>query len=202
MSLHSTKKARTQYSKENLERAVEQCDSGRMHLREAAETYNVPRSTISDHMALKRAGLPINRMGRPNALSSALENLIIHIMKSMIELGFPLGRNHVGIIIKSVLDRQGIKHVIFKDNMPGRHWLENFAKRYCIPFRPQKEIISSAGCATFTKSVSSFCFVTLAKSAATLSKLNEILYTYSIHLHNPVGPSFVACCFILHHASK
>ena len=167
MSLHSTKKSRTLYSKQNLQKAIEQCESGRMHLREAADTFNVPHSTISDHMVFKRAGLPINRMGRPSALSSALENLIIHIMKSMIELGFALGRNHVGIIIKSVLDRQGIKHVRFIDNMPGRHWLDNFARRYCIPFRPQKEIISSVGCATFTKSVSSFCFVTLAKLAAT-----------------------------------
>ena len=140
------------YSRENLQKAVEQCYLGRMKVPEASRTFDIPLTTIKDHVRLKKAGLPIKHVGRPKALSSEVENLIVHIMTSMNELGFSLGRYHIKIIIKSILDIQGVKHSRFKNNVPGKDWLVSFSKRHSISFCRHKDILSDF--ATFTKSVS------------------------------------------------
>jgi len=73
-------------------------------------------------------------------------------MTSMSELGFSLGRYHIRIIIKRILDMRGVKHSWFKDNIPGEDWLISFSKRNSISFSRHKDILSDS--ATFTKLVS------------------------------------------------
>jgi len=57
-----------------------------MSLREAAKTFKIPRSTLSDKMA----GRVENKAGRPTVLSKEEEKLIVQRIILMGEWGFPI----------------------------------------------------------------------------------------------------------------
>lgn len=100
------------YTHENLQKAVNDVKSHRKTLREAAEFYGIPKSTLYD----KVKGIKTKKL---------VDGII-----TLSEWGFPITRSDIRLLIKSFLDRKGVKIDQFKDNYPGIDWFYNFMKRH------------------------------------------------------------------------
>ncbi len=78
---YKKKEVLRQWSPEDLENALDGIKSGKLSIRAAAKTYNIPRSTISDYLRGKSTvGCAL---GRPPALPSKVEdNLVSKAMEA------------------------------------------------------------------------------------------------------------------------
>ena len=90
--------------------------------------YGIPRSSLHDHISgksTKRYG------GPPTVLTKAMEKEIATTCVVLQELGFPLTKELVGVIIRDLLTDMG-QQSPFKDGIPGRDWWERFLSRWPI----------------------------------------------------------------------
>lgn len=113
------------YSAETLELAMEDVRQGRRSFREASENYNIPRSTISDKLREKHP----RHQGGQTALTADDERFLSEGIAKFAEWGFPLTRADIQDVIKSYLDRKGVRITKFKENKPGEDWFYRFIKR-------------------------------------------------------------------------
>lgn len=114
------------YTHENLQKAVNDVKSHRKTLREAAECYGIPKSTLYD----KVKGIKTKKHGGQTKLSELDEKKLVDGIITLSEWGFPITRSDIRLLIKSFLDRKGVKIDQFKDNYPGIDWFYNFMKRH------------------------------------------------------------------------
>jgi len=94
----------------------------------ASEKFGVPKSTICNHVKALSDNKKINNPGGQTVLSHDEEkNLVIGLIKCG-EWGFPLKCRDIQLAVKSYLDRLG-KKTRFKNNWPGKDWVDLFLNR-------------------------------------------------------------------------
>ena len=99
---------------------------GGSSIRAAAAMYGIPRSSLHDHLN----GKSTKRFGGPQlALPHEIEKEIVESCFSLQELGFPMTKDMVGVIIHDYLEETGTPSP-FINNTPGRWWWEGFLKRW------------------------------------------------------------------------
>ena len=92
----------------------------------AAAKYGVPRSSLHDHLT----GKSTKRFGGPQlALPCEIEKEVVESCYALQELGFPMTKEMVGVIIHDYLEETGTPSP-FINNTPGRSWWECFLKRW------------------------------------------------------------------------
>lgn len=97
-----------------MDKAVNAILKTNISIRQAAEQFQVPRSTISDH--LKAHKLQINiikKPGTPTALNTDQEEKLVQGLLICSEWGFPLKCRHIQLVVKSFLDRLGESSHLF-----------------------------------------------------------------------------------------
>lgn len=117
------------YNPGAIKNAVDAVRYKKMSLRRASEAFGVPKSTISDHLNSKE---PIKKCGGQTVLNTNEENLLVEGLLKCSEWGFPMKCRDIQLVVQSYLDRLGKsinKNNRFKNNLPGKDWVELFLKR-------------------------------------------------------------------------
>lgn len=109
-----------------LEHAARVIKAGRMSVREAARFYDIPKSTINEHV---RGARQYSGQTRPTVLSKDKEDaLVIHLL-ALSDLGFGLDWHMVAETVKVFLDLEN-RQTRFTNNRPGKDWMQAFLERH------------------------------------------------------------------------
>ena len=128
----SKKKRYGDYTKQSLADAVKAVNDG-MTLRDAANTYNVPKSTLNR----KVCGKQMKSAGGQTCLTTVEEQQIVNHLIVVSDWGFPFSKLDIRIVVKSYLDMSNRQIIKFKNNLPGEDWARSFIKRYAKQIRPR-----------------------------------------------------------------
>ena len=144
---YKAKRETQSYTKKDLEAAVKSVQEG-MKVSVATKKFNVPRSTISDHV--KDAGLKVGA-GHPTVLTIKEEKELVATLQALQEIGFGLTKELVSLVICDYLRDQPLRFNPFKDGLPGKDWWQLFMKRWQSELslrKPQHLSTHRASCST------------------------------------------------------
>ena len=68
-------------------------------------------------------------LGRPQQIPVRVEEILARRMDAVAEWGWPIGRFELKLMVKDILDRQGVTSTCFSENTPGDDWVENVVQR-------------------------------------------------------------------------
>lgn len=114
------------YRAEQLEKAVQDVQSKKKSVRQAAEYYGVPKSTISDRIK----GIHGKSVGGQTKIPEEEEERLVATINIAAHWGFPLTQYDIRTIVKSYLDKKGVNIPQFKHNLPGSDWMKLFLNRH------------------------------------------------------------------------
>lgn len=126
------------YSKEILELAVKEVKATVLTYRMASKLYNIPETTLKDHVKGKR-GAKSSSYGRKTDLSSDIEKNLTTSLCAMEKWGFGLSRKEVLDIVQQYVKANQIK-TQFKDDRPGSDWFINFKKRNGLSIKKPQSV--------------------------------------------------------------
>lgn len=102
------KTARRPYSTEQLEEVLRLIQTGVLSVKRAAARYNIPRSTLRDHLKGRRGkvtGSSRGGAGRGTALSADVENLLAKSISTLAKNGFGLTKTEVQDLVAEYLKK-------------------------------------------------------------------------------------------------
>lgn len=117
MPKKTIKKKKKCYDKEQMKLALAKVRSGAMNKSEASRVYGIPRTTLLDRLAGRVDDEC--RSGPPTALPKEDEARLAAHVVGMANAGFPYTRKSLMLMVKQLLDEEGRRVTVFKDNMPG-----------------------------------------------------------------------------------
>ncbi|XP_060802603.1 uncharacterized protein LOC132902258 [Amyelois transitella] len=144
------------YDPNVIQEAVDEYLTGNSSLKTIAAKYNIHLSVLYRHSKGQ-----LKCQGGQRALSIDTENYIIEYINVCADWGYPLDSLDLRYIIKMYLDKLGITHKRFKNNLPGPDFFHGFLNRH-------KEKISQRICQNIKRSRA-------AVSAAVIKKYFEEL---------------------------
>ena len=115
-----------------LQAAIHAVITGALTLRSASRHYSIPCSTLRDNVKAQRDGTQKER-GRPPCLTVRDERLIADAILEFADRGFPLQRCDMADMVQMYVARLPLSRrsrLPFKDNRPGRDYLQAFLKRH------------------------------------------------------------------------
>lgn len=118
----------TNYSEEQLQTALQAVKDKTLSLASAAETYDVPKTTLWRKLVKKNCTQ--KKAGRPTLFSEKEEKCFIQHIKVVAEWGFPFDTTDLRIFAQKYLEKLGKVIYGLKDNMPGPDWARYFIERY------------------------------------------------------------------------
>ena len=113
------------YTQEQVERAVDLVRSKQMSLLGASKAFGIPYATLGDKVRGRR---PMQAASK-TVLSKEEEKKLVEWLVEVSRRGFGLTKDDLKDMVKTILDDRGVK-TIFKDNRPGKDWMQAFFKRY------------------------------------------------------------------------
>lgn len=114
------------YRPEDVARAVQAVRRGLMNKTQAADTFGIPRRTLSN----KLQGAHTKKSGGQISLTEEMERTLVDVLIAAAEYGSPLTMLDLRMVVKSHLDLEGITISKFIDNTPGKEWCLAFLKRH------------------------------------------------------------------------
>lgn len=136
MVRHYKKKTEASYTGAELQQAVQDVQNKNMTSYQAAEIYGIPRSTIVSRVYNSDMN---DKVGRPLVLGEEVEKKIADSLHVMEKHGFPLTRKEVAVLVSQFVRRNGIK-TPFKDDVPGKDWLQAFQKRNGLSIKKPQSV--------------------------------------------------------------
>ena len=119
------KKIMLLYTPASLEEAVKKVKNGEMSYRQAVEAYDVPKSTIADHV---KSNIKSRKLGRPAVLTDEIELLLVHAINKLADWGFGVSDQELKVIIRNYLI--STNQMVFSNNLPGRKFFILFKQRH------------------------------------------------------------------------
>ena len=124
-----------------LKRAQDAVDVQRMTIRDAAERFHIPKSTLHDSIQRTRRGVQVkSRRGR-TAFSACEEDVVVKALEVFSDHGTPLTQRHLqeafATLISTMSDERK-KSLPFKNEIPGKKFCRLFLARhkerlrYCV----------------------------------------------------------------------
>ena len=117
-------KRKAKYSKEELEQAMTAVEANELSMRQAAERFNIPRSTLHDNITEKHKG----QIGRKTVLTYDEERYIAHAFVFCGENGWPCDRRDLQSLVEQFCTKRGTQTPWTKT--PGDDFLRGFEKRH------------------------------------------------------------------------
>lgn len=121
-------KYKRKWTDEIMEAAVHDVKSGRLSYRAASVKYDIPHTTIRDHST--GASTTGCRPGTKPILSFEEEEALAQWCIEMNYIGYGKTKEQLKDTVKKILDKEGRKVPIFKNNRPGRDWWYLFLRRH------------------------------------------------------------------------
>jgi hypothetical protein len=116
---------RTRYTPDDLLRAFNLVKDEGWTASRAAKECGVPRITLVDKL---QGTHKTGQVGRPTVLNKIEEEVLVEMIVLMGQYNYPLTKRHLRDMVKAYLDKH--RDTRFKDNRPGRHWVEGFVRRH------------------------------------------------------------------------
>lgn len=117
----------SQWSREDMQRALEACKTGMMTPTQAAQEHNVPRKTLTDRLE-KKVSEDCTHAGRKRALTLGQEKDLCRFIEYMALRGFPLTINQILMLAWCIDKVQGRK--VFGPSGPCEGWWRSFRNKY------------------------------------------------------------------------
>lgn len=131
---------RRQYSQEDLNKALKFIENKEGSIRQAANIFNVPRSTLqfkTDNPNVKP------KSGPDPLLSEAEERELCKFITDLAKQGFPMKKDHLLHCVQDFL-KQNSRPNPFLNNKPGETWFKSFMKRNLnITFRTSEGVTNA-----------------------------------------------------------
>lgn len=115
-------KLRRNYINEVLENSLAAVIDGQFSFSQAAERFNVPKTTIYR----KNRGLNSDRLGKPPVLSVTEEKTIVTALITAANFDYPITKEETCKFIQSYLNHIGVNISVFTENVPGSDWVVIF----------------------------------------------------------------------------
>ena len=122
---------RTQYSPEDLDKALAEVKMGWLTIRLAAAKYRIPKSTISDH--LTATSLKVGA-GRPTQLDLDEEVTLAKCIKTMDKRGVGLSQTDIVALVGEYVKVNNMK-TTFKDGVPGWDWCKYIKQQHNLSLK-------------------------------------------------------------------
>ena len=119
----------TNYSKDVLAAAVAECKKGR-NMNEVSKEFGIPYGTLWNHASTKKTK-PNHEMGTPgrkSVLTVEEESILVTLIMHLTAWKFPIDAFQLKVLVQSYLNKKGVQSR-FKDNWPGKNWVQSFMKR-------------------------------------------------------------------------
>lgn len=136
VSNYKRKSDRQKWSEEDIKRAIEMVSNKVMGYKKAAETYNVPKTTLIRRVKKYKATEDINnaaakKLGRlAPVFSEDQEKELATYVKNMESRLFGLTTKDLRSLAYDLAENNNIEHNFDRGTkLAGRYWLENFLKR-------------------------------------------------------------------------
>lgn len=129
------------YSKDVLHMALEDIRKNRKTVSTASQYFNIPKATLYDHLKGRR-GMKSNNMGRPTALTTAIEKKLSELLRTMDKYGYGLSRKEVLTLVGDYLNINKIANP-FKNGFPKEDWWLGFSSRNKLSLK-KPEIVEYA----------------------------------------------------------
>lgn len=107
---------RCQWRVENLDKAFQDVRENQLSVRAAAQKYEVPKSTLHDHL---NSHEPQGKPGPAPVLNRMEEDELVKWIIEMSEIGYGQCRQQVCLMVKKILDHDKRPNP-FPENMPGK----------------------------------------------------------------------------------
>lgn len=117
------------YTEEQLSAAIQSVTEGKEKVTVAARKFNVPATTLYDHMKGK---LKLHKIGAgaPTVLTRGEEKEISLILQVLQEISFGLTKDLVAVVIQDFLKDQPHRMNPFHDGLPGKDRWNSFLRRW------------------------------------------------------------------------
>ena len=161
---------KTAYSESSSTFAVHAVNSNSMSIRKAAKKFKIPFGTLRNNIK----GLPSGKVGRPFRLSTECEDQVLEVTDCLATWKVPLTGQDLCHLVQGYLDSRGVVDSVFKNNLPGPNWLDQFVCRHGLTKRLADNVkISRAEITTST--ISNYFDLFQPKIVSTMMK--QILVT-------------------------
>lgn len=126
------------YTKETLERAMEEVKSGIITAYKASQKYGIPMMTLNYRIRGMR-GKKSNTQGRSTVIPLEMENELASGIRTMEKWGWGLSRKEIFRIVGDYVRRNRLK-TPFKDGVPGEDWFLGFTKRHNFSIKKPQSV--------------------------------------------------------------
>ena len=125
---------------ENLIEAEKSIKNGKS-IRVASAEHHVKRSTLHDFVKKRKNDETVvpKKVGGQPVIPEQDEKKVVMVLDSLADWGFPLGFWEIRLMVKALLDGQGVVSK-WKDNYPGKDWTYSFRKRHNLSARMASNI--------------------------------------------------------------
>ena len=140
----------TNYAAEDLENAIKSVRGGET-IGKAAARFGVPKSTLYRKVKAKQ----LKKNGGQLSLTEECELSLLAVINQVTDWKVPFDGYDVRLLVKHYLDKRGVSHKRFKDNLPGPDWLRGFTRRRNLVLRladnvkPAKFVVDEASVNVF-----------------------------------------------------
>jgi len=125
-----TRRYASSYSADDVRKALQKI-SGGMSILKASSKYRIPYGTLYN----KVHHLHTKAVGTPHRLSPITEQLIVNAVNTLAQWKVPVDGFDIRCLVKSYLDKQGVRDRRFANNLPGIDWLHSFMQRHQLTAR-------------------------------------------------------------------
>lgn len=121
----------SQYSRsQRIEMAMETIQKNELSLRKASRLFQIPKSTLHDHLHKKSVRYT---RGRLCTLPKEMEEILVQIIQEAFQDGITYTGNDLRRIAYTCAEEESIVHNFNStQRLAGRKWLQGFLRRHCI----------------------------------------------------------------------
>lgn len=131
------------YSELKLQEALNKVKNAELSYREAEQMYKIDKSLLWR----KIHNLNANKQGRKTVLSKEAEEDLANKIKIMAKWGWALTRSEIKSIVHTYVVQNNIKNT-FKNNYPGKDWMQSFFTRHGLVAKKLEQLEKSRRQAT------------------------------------------------------
>lgn len=126
------------YSKADLQNAVNEIRRGALSIHRAHTMYNIPKTTLFYHLKGIR-GKKSETQGRAPIIPKEDETRLANALRSMEKWGFGISRKELFLLIAHYVEANKLK-TPFKNNIPGDEWFRNFKTRHNLSIKKPQSV--------------------------------------------------------------